>query len=1281
MTRSTLRLATLALAAQLGFAASHPVVARNDGLRVEQDEASGRIEVFRGEEDVAILTQNARADFRPYLHPIVAPDGRGLLTEFSPGHHRHQTGLYWGFTRVNGRDYFHHPEGDYWRRVDATITKREASAADEHVEWRTVYDLLDAEGAPVLRETQTWSMRLEDARYVLDLVWEAQAQVDVTIGEYDYGGLFLRMPWRAGMRGGVRNSMRQADARAEGQRAVWLDVGLVLPERDDMAHISIFDHPSNDGFPLPWRVDGQLGVGPARARLGDWNIAAGESAVVKHRLLVHTGALDDLDLTERWSDWSGQYYTHAQWGLAQREGRAAEFLSPEAAVAAMTLPADFEVQAFASEPMITQPMAFCWDDRGRLWIAENKDYESRGAGFSGSGESRILILEDTDRDGVADTRSVFAEGIAFPSAIAVGFGGLWLGAPPQLLFLPDRDGDDRADMQDVEVHLTGWGIRDRHETLNSFHWGPDGWLYGLQGFATPSQVGRPAEPARPFFGGDAFPAEFEWADEPVEINGGVWRYHPTRQRFEVVAHGFSNPWGIDHDAKGQLFITACVIPHLWHVIPGGIYERQGGSHFNPYVYDDIDTIVDHRHRSAHGGARVYLSDAFPDEYHGRLFMANIHEHAVLSDVLERRGSGFVGAHGDDFLLANNAQWVGFSVEIGPDGALYVLDWHDAEICGNAVSNGDTGRVFRIAPKESGAEPWDGRYEDLHERSDAELVALQTSASAWHARRARLILQQRAVESSLAPEAVAALWSTYADHPDPDVRLRAMWALHVTSGLEEEALLAALHDDDEHVRAWAVQLACEELAPSEAALLRFAAMAASDPSPVVRLYLAAALQRMPLDARWPIADGLVTHAEDAQDHNLPKLTWFGIEAALVEAPELALALALRSRIPILTRHIARRLADAELLEPVVATLVEAAEPGPRAQLLFGLRDGLEGRVDVDPPPGWSAALQRLQALGGEESRLSLQLAQQFGSELATESLLASLRDPLVSVEIRREALRSLAEQSEPGLEPLLLDLMDQAELQHDAIRAAAAYDSDQLGEAMLARYAQLGVDARQDVVHTMATRSGYGWQLTRAIEREEVPRRDLPPYLVRALQRVVGNGFLEVWGALEPEAADEEATFARYRALLDEAALELADPGRGRVVFERTCLSCHVLYEEGGQIGPELTGANRSNLEYLLGNVLTPNAVIQDAYRAEFVLTDEGRVWSGIPVSESERQLRLRVPNEPEPVVIARSTIASRYTEEVSMMPEGLLVGLSEREVLDLFAYLRTSEQVPLPEDD
>ena len=583
----------------------------------------------------------------------------------------------------------------------------------------------------------------------------------MTIGKYDYGGLFVRMPWQPDMPGQVTNGARQQNARAEGQRSIWLDVGLQVPGRSDLAHIAVFDHPENRGYPTAWRVDDQMGIGPVPTRSGDWQIAEGERVALQYRLVAYTGQLNDVALTERWSQYTGQGGTWAQWGIAQQEGRQAEFLTPQRALEEMTLQEGFQANVYAAEPMITQPMAFCWDDRGRMWIAENRDYESRGGGFANSGDSRILILEDTDRDGQADRRQVFAEGIPFPSAIAVGMGGLWLGAPPNLLFLPDRDDDDVADLDQIEVRLTGWGIRDRHETLNSFHWGPDGWLYGCQGFATPSRVGKPAGRGRLYRHGDAFPDEIQFADEPIDINGGVWRYHPTKDRFEVVAHGFSNPWGIDYDAKGQLFISACVIPHLWHVVPGGIYHRQGGKHFNPFVYSDIRTIADHRHRSAHGGARVYLSDAFPEQYRGRIFMANIHEHAVLTDILVPQGSGFVGQHGDDFLLANNAQWVGFSMEIGPEGAIYVLDWHDADICGKEVLNKDTGRVFRVAPRQSHAHDWPSRFADLSELDDEALCRLQTNPSAWHARRARLVLQHRAAERAIAD-------SGRAGAPRPDV---------------------------------------------------------------------------------------------------------------------------------------------------------------------------------------------------------------------------------------------------------------------------------------------------------------------------------------------------------------------------------------------------------------------------------------------------------------------------------------------------------------------------------
>ena len=167
--------------------------------------------------------------------------------------------------------------------------------------------------------------------------------------------------------------------------------------------------------------------------------------------------------------------------------------------------------------------------------------------------------------------------------------------------MPDRNHDDKAD-EEIEVRLTGWGIQDRHEILNSFSWGPDGWLYGCQGVFTRSQVGKPIGEGNIFKPGDPFPTSIK-AEDPQYIDGGVWRYHPTKDRFEVVAHGFSNPWGIDWDDKGQLFASMCVIPHIFHVFNGGVYHRQAGRHVNPYVYDDIKTIATHRHRSAHGGLR------------------------------------------------------------------------------------------------------------------------------------------------------------------------------------------------------------------------------------------------------------------------------------------------------------------------------------------------------------------------------------------------------------------------------------------------------------------------------------------------------------------------------------------------------------------------------------------------------------------------------------------------------------------------------------------------------
>ena len=260
-------------------------------------------------------------------------------------------------------------------------------------------------------------------------------------------------------------------------------------------------------------------------------------------------------------------------------------LGPDAAARAMTVPPGFKVTLFAGEPDVVQPIAMAIDDRGRVWVAEAYSYPRRVP--DAQARDRILIFEDTDGDGRFNTRKVFADRLNLVSGLALGFGGVWVGAAPQLLFIPDRDGDDRPDGP-PQVLLDGWGQHDTHETLNTFTWGPDGWLYGCHGVFTHSRVGKPGTPQA----------------QRTPINAGIWRYHPTRHAFEVFAQGTSNPWGIDFDARGQLIITACVIPHLYHIAQGGRYERQAGQHFSPYTYDDIKTIADHRHYlgfNPHGG--------------------------------------------------------------------------------------------------------------------------------------------------------------------------------------------------------------------------------------------------------------------------------------------------------------------------------------------------------------------------------------------------------------------------------------------------------------------------------------------------------------------------------------------------------------------------------------------------------------------------------------------------------------------------------------------------------
>ncbi len=275
------------------------------------------------------------------------------------------------------------------------------------------------------------------------------------------------------------------------------------------------------------------------------------------------------------------------------------FTTPTEALAALKMPEGFHATLFASEPDVQNPIAMAWDRRGRMWVAENYTYAERPTRFDLALRDRVIILEDKDGDGHAESRKVFTDDVQMLTSVEVGRGGVWLMCPPQLLFIPDRDGDDVPDGP-PQVVLDGFTVAqdNYHNYANGLRWGPDGWLYGRCGHSCPGRLGVPGTP-------DA---------QRVPIKGGVWRFHPERKVVEVLTHGTTNPWGHDWDRHGEGFFINTVTGHLWHLIPGAHLVDSNPSP-NPGVYERIDTIADHWHFDKAGGRKA-LSDATADSLGG-----------------------------------------------------------------------------------------------------------------------------------------------------------------------------------------------------------------------------------------------------------------------------------------------------------------------------------------------------------------------------------------------------------------------------------------------------------------------------------------------------------------------------------------------------------------------------------------------------------------------------------------------------------------------------------------
>lgn len=967
-------------------------------------------------------------------------------------------------------------------------------------------------------------------------------------------------------------------------------------------------------------------------------------------------------------------------------------LSADQAAKAMKLPPGFRVTVGAAEPDVKQPIAMAIDDRGRVWIAEAYEYPVKS---KGKGRDRILIFEDKDGDGTLETRKVFTEGLNLVSGLEVGFGGVWVGAAPELMFIPDRDGDDAPDGP-PQVLLDGWGLQDTHETLNAFIWGPDGWLYGCHGVFTSSLVGKPGTPIpQP---GQAPPPPHE---QRKYLDAAIWRYHPTRHTFEVFAEGTSNPWGVDFNDRGQAFCTACVIPHLFHIIPGARYQRQAGPHFNPYTYRDIETIADHRHylgasphggnnRSdeaggghAHAGAMIYLGGAWPDQFRDQIFMNNIHGQRLNMDLLKPRGSGYVGSHGPDFLLTGDRASQILNLRYGPDGQAWMIDWYDMQACHTGdvkAHDRSNGRIYKIAHGD--LKPV---AVDLKHKTNDELVEMVLHPNDWYVRHARRILQERAAAGTIGRVARARLVEIATTHDDDTRRLRAIWALHVTSGVDAELTEKLLMDTSEYVRGWAIQLALNsEKPPGEKLLAKLDEMANEDLSPVVRLYLASACQKLSLEERRPILTSLVAHAEDAKDHNLPLMYWYAAEPLATVDAEQALAFGLSAgpTIPLIRDFMLRRIGSSdrpEALTALVRGLGQANQAELQLAFLQAIRAALRGQRRVDAPADWAAVSKTLDASTNPGVRLQARaLGVTFGDPVAITAFRELAMTKSATDAARREAVDALIAANDKGLAPTLQKLIAEPPMRDIALRGLAQYDDPTSASVILAAYSGLSVDEKRVALGTLCSRPGYALALLGAIDQKKIPGTDLTADLVRQLQFLkdekLQQQLTSIWGTVRETAADKLKLVETYKQLATQKGTP-ADQTLGRAIYQKTCQRCHVLYGVGNKVGPDLTGSNRANLDYLLSNIVDPSAVMAKEYQQTVIVTDNARVISGIVRSEDAKSVTIQTAESV--VIIPRNEIDERVLSEKSMMPDDQLKPFTEHEVRSLIAYLTGKSQVAM----
>lgn len=680
--------------------------------------------------------------------------------------------------------------------------------------------------------------------------------------------------------------------------------------------------------------------------------------------------------------------------------------------------------------------------------------------------------------------------------------------------------------------------------------------------------------------------------------------------------------------------------------------------------------------------------------------------------LEREGAGFVGRHDEDFLLSSDTWFRGMDMIPSADGNMFLIDWSDTGECHDHTGvHRSSGRVYKISFNDGLASETNLATKNAAFASVEELFRSALEGDEWLARKSREQLRQRWLSSQDQHDFTNGYEKMNAvldSNRDPESRLRALWTLYQLQQLSEQRLLLLTHDSNEYLRSWAVRLLTDDwpmdqtngLRPartvkqSQAVVDRLKQMALDDSAASVRLTLASTLQRLPHSDRAMVASGLMRHAEDASDHNLPLLVWYGLTPLGNSRLKELATLISDCEWPVTRRLIARRVADQiddspkaaeQLIElTILRTRQSLADSNTEnshafaSDIVLGMSDGLAGRRKVLEPAGWSQLARLLAAAKDPELKSTIdRLNVLFGSGVAVEELKRLVADRSQSLETRRSALRSLVSARAEGLKSLCLGLLRERFLNIVAAEGLATESDPEIAARLVERFRSFAPLDRPQVVSMLTTRPTWASSLLAAVAKGEISPEEISPSQARQIVNLgdpkLTESLSELWGEVR-ESPEERLRFAKkLKQQLTPETLASGNLKHGRELFTKNCASCHQLFGVGGKLGPDLTGAQRSNIDYLLDNIVDPSAVVTKEFRATIVLMEDGRVLTGLLTSKTERIVQLATQNETFTLPV--DEIEQMKTSTASTMPDGLLNQMTSDQLRDLFAYLQTSKQV------